>query len=715
MHRGEIPRRRARSVRAEALEPRALLSAQLVSDLWPGRNTSPIVREAVAFNGQTYFAVEYTGLENVAAPGIWRTDGTALGTQRVVPGIYRNVGVANGSLWFSGRPGARPSDEGRTNVYRLDASNAVTRLTDASEPGEDFEADPWVASLGDMTLLSITVWDPSHIPEHHLFVSQGTPQSTRDIGLATAESPFVRSGQYQYFVDTPTPAELYRTDGTAAGTVPVAPGVSPEPPSRDAAMADLNGSLLFMGRDSAGRFGLWKTDGTGTEFLHAFEPTLSYTGSAMETFDGRLYFRAAAGDVGPELWASDGTPAGTVVVKNISQAYGSDPDELTVFNGGLYFRATGPNQPRELWKTDGTEAGTVRVTSIGQAGTSGGVQDILGVAGPTLFLSAYDGVRGVELWRTDGTAGGTALAADIEPGVGSSYPGESGMQPNSWAWWDRPLAVAHADRLDFVAYDEAAGRELWTAPSAAPATPAVVARHVFFEGSAFDAGGAAPGAGDDAAVALDKAALLPGQAASFGNVTSYTRGINGLMVDVNDLPGEVTAADFEFTVVSVEGVASRVVAPAPKSVTVRRGAGAGGSDRVTLVWADDLAVRNAWLSVTLKANAHTGLAQDDVFSFGNLIGETGDGASAGTLRVNALDLGAVKRALNTASTLDGRYDFNRDGRVNALDLGAVKANLNRSLSLTTETVAAPAAVSPAAGAPLVVDRVWDESSSGLLD
>jgi hypothetical protein len=76
----------------------------------------------------------------------------------------------------------------------------------------------------------------------------------------------------------------------------------------------------------------------------------------------------------------------------------------------------------------------------------------------------------------------------------------------------------------------------------------------------------------------------------------------------------------------------------------------------------------------------------------------------------------VKRALNTTSPLDGRYDFNRDGRVNALDLGAVKANLNRSLALTAVPVVTPAAADAGVGGDgLAVDRVWDESPSRLLD
>ena len=150
---------------------------------------------------------------------------------------------------------------------------------------------------------------------------------------------------------------------------------------------------------------------------------------------------------------------------------------------------------------------------------------------------------------------------------------------------------------------------------------------------------------------------------------------------------------------------------------VRRGAGPGGSDRITLVWPDynpladpaAVAVANGWMEVTVKANGHTGLAVPDVFSFGNLI----------TFRVNALDLSAVKRALNSGSGVTGRYDFNRDGRVNALDLAAVRGNLNHTLGAITATPAAPAPASPFFSAPAANlsgsfsgSRVWEEVGSG---
>jgi alpha-L-arabinofuranosidase len=221
----------------------------------------------------------------------------------------------------------------------------------------------------------------------------------------------------------------------------------------------------------------------------------------------------------------------------------------------------------------------------------------------------------------------------------------------------------------------------------APAPPAAVAgRAVFYNQSAFDGNDPTAGAADDAAVATDKAALLPGGVASFANMTSYTRGLNGVFVDVANLPpgaGPGTES-FSFKTGTGGDPSAWAAAPTPSSVTVRRGAGVGGSDRITLAWAGG-AVKNAWLQVTVLANAATGLAAPDVFYFGNLVGETGDAATP--TRVSAADLAAVKREVNAVVGVAGRADFNRDGHVNALDLAAAKANVFQSLGAIT----APAA------------------------
>jgi hypothetical protein len=209
----------------------------------------------------------------------------------------------------------------------------------------------------------------------------------------------------------------------------------------------------------------------------------------------------------------------------------------------------------------------------------------------------------------------------------------------------------------------------------------VADRHVFYNNSKFDGNDPLATASDDAAVATDKVALLPGGTATFANYTSYSRGINGVMVDVLGLPATtLTAADFTFMVGNSSDPSTWAAAPAPTSITVRQGAGPNGSDRVTLTW-DDNAIQKQWLQVTLLADANTGLAAPDVFYFGNAIGDSGN--STTDARVNSTDEIAARnnpRGILNPAPVTFAYDYNRDGRVNSTDEILARSN---STGITT--------------------------------
>ncbi len=197
----------------------------------------------------------------------------------------------------------------------------------------------------------------------------------------------------------------------------------------------------------------------------------------------------------------------------------------------------------------------------------------------------------------------------------------------------------------------------------------VKGRQIFYNNSAWDGNDTAANAADDGAIATDKQPLLNGQIASFANYTSYSKGINGIMVDIADLPTTPTAADFQFKAGSNSIPSGWAAAPDPTSITVRTGAGAMGSDRVTILWADG-AITNRWLEVTVKATSNTGLEDDDVFYFGNAIGETGNSAS--DAQVTPTDEVEVRNnpaslAINPAAVTHS-CDFNRDKKVGPTDM-----------------------------------------------
>ena len=220
----------------------------------------------------------------------------------------------------------------------------------------------------------------------------------------------------------------------------------------------------------------------------------------------------------------------------------------------------------------------------------------------------------------------------------------------------------------------------------------LLGEYVFYKGStAYDSGT------DDAAIAIDKSALLPGQTATFANYTSFDKGINGIMFDISGNVSNLSASDLLFSIGNDNNPAGWTTAPAAASITVRPGAGANGSNRVEIVWADN-AIQNEWLQVTVLADQATGLSSNSVFYFGNQIGETGD--STTDAQVTSQDQALV--LANPASAIDqipitNHYDFNRDGNVDASDAAIALANttsLGTGLSLiavpgTTPTGPAP--------------------------
>ncbi len=178
-------------------------------------------------------------------------------------------------------------------------------------------------------------------------------------------------------------------------------------------------------------------------------------------FAGAAYFAAQDDEHGTELWTSDGTVAGTRMIKDINPGIaGSAPQALSVIGGKLFFVAQDGLDGFELWMSDGTDPGTSLVQDIRPGPDSGAnpesfgpcdvpvtIADLNGLA----FFPADDGEHGFELWASDGTAQGTHLVADLNPGPATSCPSEL-----------KPLA----DQIVFSATG-VQGRELYRASESA--------------------------------------------------------------------------------------------------------------------------------------------------------------------------------------------------------------------------------------------------------
>jgi ELWxxDGT repeat protein len=193
-----------------------------------------------------------------------------------------------------------------------------------------------------------------------------------------------------------------------------------------------DGDFDFFGRE------LWFSDGTseGTLMVKDIRQGDDSSSPSFLTSSGNtLYFTANDGIHGKELWKSDGTESGTVIVKDIhpSNSNTSGPSNLTIIDGTLYFSATNESHGYELWKSDGTEIGTLMVKDINPSGNSS-PSDFF-TFNNTIYFIANDESNTRELWKSDGTESGTSVVKNINPNGSSLNSGNHFMILNEYFYF----------------------------------------------------------------------------------------------------------------------------------------------------------------------------------------------------------------------------------------------------------------------------------------
>ena len=316
---------------------------------------------------------------------LWRTDGTPAGTLQLKEhDVHEGLTTFQGQLFFASGTASHPE------IWRSDGTPAGTvKVFDS--PG--FADASYLTGLGP----DLYFFDNARSVWH----SDGTAEGTRKLADLSSldlrsRPPMIRSGSRVLFLSN----SPWATDGTPEGTAPLFP---PEgrPGSRASDLTLFQGSAWFFAA-TAGARGLWRSDGTaaGTVLVKeftGFDPDFPES-SFMPSFAGRLWFAASDGVHGHELWTSDGTAAGTVMVRDIAPGRdGSFPTWLTAAGERVFFEATDGEHGFELWQSDGTPAGTRLVQDIAPGNLSS-TPDWLTVVGDRLYFTADDGVIGRELW-----------------------------------------------------------------------------------------------------------------------------------------------------------------------------------------------------------------------------------------------------------------------------------------------------------------------------
>ncbi len=392
--------------------------------------------QMVAFEGEVYFV----GNDGQHGDELWRSDGTAEGTGMVFdirPGagssVPRDLEVFDDRLFF------RASEEGSgSELWSSDGTPEGTQLFADLCPGTCSSAPKNLhASLLPGALLFSAL---DEVAGREMWISDGTAAGTEMLadlrpGADGLEpDSFVSFGGLVYFLDLDFGENpgVWKTDGTPAGTVP-APELLPLGPEAWTYQLQAAGDLLFFALLIDDGRQLWATDGSagGTRRLADFSGP-SLLGLALED---RLTIAVAdtLGDAQESLWISDGTTEGTIRLRDVELDRNSFYEQrIAVHQGRLLFAGDDGLAGEELWRSDGTGPGTGMVTQI-QPPLSPSYPAQMAALGDRVFFTAYGGAHGRRLWRSDGTGRGTEL---LEPGM----------------WLTEP-PVALGDRLFFAAYD----------------------------------------------------------------------------------------------------------------------------------------------------------------------------------------------------------------------------------------------------------------------
>jgi len=411
-------------------------------------------RELTVVDGKLFFR----GTTSTDGSELWVSDGSTAGTV-----LVKDLNPGSTTHWIQPRFGHR---------VKVTSVNSSTPL-----------------SLTDLNgRLMFSASDGSH--GRQLWVSDGTAQGTTMLTSSPKElrpQEFVVANGALYFGTAGsggTGMGLWMSDGTAAGTVMIHPFVyatSAETINTgdrgDPVITSVNSTVYFVADDGHSGPELWKSDGTakGTVLVKDINPGASGSDPvALTSVNGVLYFAASDGVHGEELWKSDGTTAGTVMVQDINPGgadafdywhlHGEASFWFTNVNGLLYFTADDGTHGTELWQSNGTAAGTVMVREIYPGAGPDGVPlssnpSFLVAMNDKLYFTATDPVHGTELWdpppvRNRRAGAKMTLFSNIQSQVSNLGGTTLGVAEGHTIWLDDKNAAAWGWFVDRARRDD---------------------------------------------------------------------------------------------------------------------------------------------------------------------------------------------------------------------------------------------------------------------